>query len=111
MKAGMNELAEFAERINPAKLGYHKFLAAIVGAIIGFDYGVLSRKDGRLTNLSITSDGFVMADSTAHETGAFIGSADEMVCNLEVWLKELTPDDRAKFKTLYERNVTDWRNI
>lgn len=103
--------AQFAERINPRRYNFSPKLVAIVGAIIGFDFGVRDRKGGRLTSISITSDGFVIAGSTAHESGAFIGSAEDMTNNIGLWLNELTADDRAEFEKLYRANVEDWRLV
>src|ERR1700733_11730824 len=47
-------VADFAERIHPGRLGFSPKLAAIVGAIIGHDYGVVDGKGGTPTSISIT---------------------------------------------------------
>jgi hypothetical protein len=106
---------EFAERINPRNLGFSPKLTAIVGAIIGHDYGVRDRKGGRLTSLSITSDGFVTASSTASDGGgAFIGSADDLDRNLEQFImvlhNDVSDEDAEEFERVYKANVKDWRS-
>lgn len=102
----------FAERVNPRNFNFSPKLTAIVGAIIGHDYGVRDRKGGHLTSLSITSDGFVVATSTASDGGgAFIGSAADMEQNLALWKKELSVEDLAEFEKLYKGRVQDWRSL
>ena len=106
---------EFAERINPRNLGFSPKLTAIVGAIIGHDYGVRDRKGGRLTSLSITSDGYVTCGSTASDGGgAFIGSADDLDRNLEQFImvlhNDVSDEDAEEFERLVKANVKDWRN-
>jgi len=100
----------FAERINPTHMGVSPKLVALVGAIIGHDYGVRDRKGGQLLGLSVTSDGFVTAYSTASDGGgAFIGPAADLDHNLMVWSADLSPADAAEFWRLYAANVTDYR--
>lgn len=105
----------FAERVNPTNLGYSPKMTAIVGAIIGFDYGVRDRKGGLLSGLSITSDGFVMASSTASDGGgAFIGSASDLERNLADYRFTLAgenDEDAEEFDRLYKLNVRDWRKL
>ena len=110
-----NPAKEFAERINPRNLGFSPKMVAIVGAIIGHDYGVRDRRGGRLTSLSITSDGFVTCGSTASDGGgAFIGSADDLDRNLEQFVMVLHDDvsdeDAEEFERIYKANVKDWRS-
>ena len=103
---------DFAARVNPSRLGFSPKLTAIVGAIIGHDYGVRDGvRGGQLINgLSITSDGFVIAGSTASDGGgAFIGTADDLARNLDAWKADLSPEDREEFSRLYAARVTDWR--
>lgn len=101
---------EFADRINPSKFNFSPKLVAIVGAIIGHDYGVRDRRGGLLSHLSITSDGYVTAASTMSDGGgAFIGSADDLERNLSAYRAELTAEDRAEFDRLYALSVQDWR--
>lgn len=105
---------DFAERINPRNLGFSPKLVAIVGAIIGHDYGVRDRKGGQLTGLSITSDGFVTASSTASDGGgAFIGSAEDLDRNLEEYVmvlhNDVSDEDAEEFERIYKANVKDWR--
>ena len=106
---------EFAERINPRHLGFSPKMTAIVGAIIGHDYGVRDSRGGRLTSLSITSDGYLIASSTAHESGAFIGSADDLDRNLEQFTlalhDEASDEDAEEFEGLCALNIRDWRKL
>lgn len=100
----------FEERINPAQFGFSPKLVAVVGAIINYDYNVRDRKGGLITGLTITSDGFVTANSTASNGGgAFIGTAEDLERNLIAWKTELTPEDAAEFDRKYAANVKDWR--
>jgi hypothetical protein len=109
----VDKFAEFAGRINPTNLGFSPKMTAIVGAIIGHDYGVRDRKGGLLTGLSITSDGYVICSSTASDGGgAFIGSAADLERNIEAYRFELASqndEDAEEFERLYNRNVKDWR--
>jgi hypothetical protein len=106
----MADQTTFAERINPRNFNFSPKLAAIVGAIIGHDYGVRDRRGGYLTSLSITSDGFVIAFSTASSGGgAFLCDAGELEGNLELFKAELSPEDLAEFERLYAARVKDWR--
>jgi len=111
--ANTAQLSKFANRINPTNLGYSPKMTAIVGAIIGFDYGVRDRKGGLLSGLSITSDGYVMASSTASDGGgAFIGSANDLNRNLADYqfvLAGESDEDAEEFAKLYAQNVKDWR--
>ena len=105
----------FEDRVNPRNLGFSPKLTAIVGAILGHDYGVRDRKGGLLSGLSITSDGYVMASSTASDGGgAFIGSAEDLERNLEQYIMVLHDDvsdeDAEEFERRYKANVTDWRS-
>src|ERR1039458_5239218 len=61
MKSKAIKASDFAERISPRDLGFSPKMAAIVGAIIGHDYGVRDSRGGQLTSLAITSDGYVTA--------------------------------------------------
>jgi hypothetical protein len=108
LRGNMDEPSKFEDRINPTRYNFSPKLVAIVGAIIGHDYGVRDRKGGYLTDLSITSDGFVMARSTASDGGAMIGGASDMERNLELWKAQLNAADAAEFMTHYHC-VTDWR--
>jgi hypothetical protein len=100
-----------ADKLNPQKLGYSPFMGAIVGAILGYDYGVRDSRGGRLTGLSITSDGFLMGSTTSHETGAFLGAVDDLDTNLAKLVQDanLTPAERQEFAELYKARVLDWR--
>jgi hypothetical protein len=102
------------------KLGFTLFhdyspkMTAIVGGIIGHDFGVRDRKGGKLGPLSITSDGFVIAQSTASDGGgAFVGTARDLERNIELLLRDakLSNDEQHQFDLLFRKNVTDWRTI
>lgn len=101
---------DFAERIHPGKLGYSPKLAAIVGAIIGHDYGVRDGRGGYLSSIAITSDGFVVASSTASDGGAFIGTATDLESNLAQFKDELSVEDRAEFDLSWKARVLDYRS-
>ena len=106
---------DFAEKINPRNLGFSPKLVAIVGAILGYDYGVRDRKGGLLSSLSITSDGYVIASSTASDGGgAFIGDAQDLDRNLEQFVmvlhNEVGDEEAEEFVRLYKVNVRDWRS-
>lgn len=109
MKHAGNTLAI---RINPAHFNFSPRLVAIVGAIIGHDYGARDGdRGGRLTSISITSDGFVVAGSTASDGGgAFIGLASDLDRNLARYRASLTAADREAFDDLYLANVLDYRH-
>jgi hypothetical protein len=100
-----------AEKVNPQRLGYSPMMAAIVGALIGHDYGVRDSRGGKLTGLSLTSDGFVIADTTSHDTGAFIGKASDLERNLGKLVSDahLTPSELTQFNKLKASHLTDWR--
>jgi len=106
----------FAERVNPTNLGFSPKMTAIVGAIIGHDYGVRDRRGGYLTSLSITSDGYVLASSTASDGGgAFLCSASDLERNVEEYRFALAADvsdeDAETFEALYAANIKDWRKL
>jgi hypothetical protein len=69
-------------------------------------------RGGRLTSISITSDGFVIAGSTASDGGgAFIGGASDLDRNLSDLLNvlKLTKAETAAFRRVYVARVRDWR--
>ena len=102
--------AGFADRINPSNFNFSPKLAAIVGAIIGHDYGVRDGRGGHLYSISITSDGCVIAGSTASDGGgAFVGSAADLDRNLAAFRDVLTAADRAEFDRRYRSRVLDYR--
>lgn len=102
-------MKEFADRINPYTHGYSPKLTMLVGAIIGHDYGVRDSRSGKWSNLTITSDGYVICESDIHASGAFIGSVEECQKNLDSWKKNLSREDILAFDQLYTKNVKDWR--
>ena len=99
----------FEERINPANFNFSPKFTAIVGGIIGYDYGARDGKGGKSGALSIASDGFVIAQSTAHESGAFIGTASDLERNVGKYVALLTEEDKTEFELRYAQAVTDWR--
>lgn len=105
----------FAKRINPRNFGFSPNMTAIVGAIIRHDYGVRDSRGGRLTSISITSDGFVIATSTASSGGgALLCRADVLERNLEqyrlILASEGCDEDAEEFSRIYKVHVPDWRN-
>jgi hypothetical protein len=100
-----------AMRINPAKHGYSPRMTAIVGAILGFDYGVRDGHGNQLTSLSITSDGFVIAGTDPVTSGAFLGDVRDLDRNINMFLADvkLTEDERKEWDAGYAVHVTDWR--
>jgi hypothetical protein len=104
-------VAKLAEKLNPRVHGFSPKMAALVGAMIGFDYGVRDDKGGHIGPLSITSDGFVIAASDVHESGAFLGDFREIDKNLKLLLADanLTAAERKEFNRLYKKNVLDLR--
>lgn len=93
-----NILAVFAKRINPRKYQFSPRLTAMVGAIIGYDYGVRDGRGGHITSLSFTSDGYVIGQSTASDGGgAFLGTREELHGNLGQWVTHLQNRDASKF--------------
>jgi len=110
-----SNFTDFAKRINPQIHGFSPKMVAIVGAIIGHDYGARDSRGGQLTGLSITSDGYVIASSTASDGGALVGRADDLERNLEQFamvLHDATSDEDAEeFERLVAANVKDWRKL
>src|SRR5690348_3383805 len=99
-----------ADKLNPRKHGYSPKMTAIVGAIIGHDYGVRDPRGGKLMGLTITSDCFVTASTTSHESGVFVGTYLDFANNLSGLLArvQLTPEEKAEYDRLYKQHVTDW---
>jgi hypothetical protein len=95
---------EFAERINPRRFNFSPKLTAIVGAIIGYDYGVRDGRGNHLTSISITYDGFVIASCNA-----FLGNADDLALNLRAFTRCLSAGDAGEFDKMYHDRVQDWR--
>lgn len=67
-----NPTPRLIDQINPFKLGTSLKMAALVGVIVDCDYGARDPRGGRITGLSITSDGLVIASTTAHDSGVFL---------------------------------------
>jgi len=105
-------ITKLAERMNPRTAGFSPKMTAILGAILGHDYGVTDGRGGRLTSISITSDGFVVAGSTASDGGgAFIGSASDLDRNLAALLEalHLNESEALAFERVYAARVQDYR--
>jgi hypothetical protein len=103
---------KLAEKLNPRKLGFSPKMTALVGAILGYDYGVRDARGGVLTSLSITSDGHIICGSTASDGGgAFVGDASDLDRNLSLLLNtaKLTKTELKAFKSIYTARVTDYR--
>lgn len=95
---------ELADKLNPARFtAMSGKMAAIVGFILGETW-----TSPRIWSLSITSDGFLLANG-ANE---FIGSADDLADNIARLMDaaDLDPSERAEFSRLYRSRVNDWRN-
>ena len=107
----MEQKQEFAERIHPGKRGWSPKMASIVGAIIGYDYGVRDRRGGYLSSIAITSDGYVVASSTASDGGgAFVGDVRELEFNLAKFKAELSHEDRVELNRIWKERVYDYRS-
>lgn len=102
---------EWLKRINPRKLGYSPRMAAIVGAIVGYDYGARHPVAGMMRAIHITSDGYVMGDCTGHESGAFLGDVADFERNLDLYRSDLSEEDRARFDSICAAAVDDWRPL
>lgn len=98
----------FAERIDPRKFNFSPKMTALVGAIIGFDYGVKDVRGNTLRSIAITSDGFIMGNGSQ----SLIGLARYMDANLLQFTTFcLNRADRKRFTALYSKRVTDYRNF
>jgi hypothetical protein len=95
----------FAERINPRKFNFSPRMTALVGAIIGYDYGVKDVRGNTLRSILITSDGFILGNGSQ----SFIGSADDLVSNLRLFKSLISKADGKRFDALYSKRVIDWR--
>jgi hypothetical protein len=87
-------------------------MAAIVGALLNVDYGVLGGRIAQLTGeFNITSDGFVIASCEHHDSGAFIGTAADFERNIIQLLKDakLTETEESEFWLQYVSKIHDWR--
>ena len=100
----------FAERINPSTKSFCPRFTALVGAIIGYDYGLRDGRGGKWTGVSITSEGIVIAATTAHPSGAFVGPAEDLERNIRVFINLLDEEDRNEFFGRYAARVRDLRN-
>jgi hypothetical protein len=100
-----------ARKLNPQTHGFSPKMCALVGAILGFDYGVRDSRGGQLTSLNITSDGFIICGSTASDGGgAFVGEASDLHRNLADLLlaAKLTKAERKCFFDTFHSRCTDY---
>jgi len=106
------KITKLAERMNPRAAGFSPKMTAILGAIIGHDYGGVDSRGGRLTSICISSDGFVTAGSTSSDGGgAFLGSASDLERNLANLLDalHLNESEALAFERVYADRVQDYR--
>lgn len=96
---------ELAERIHPRKYNFSPRFAALLGAIIGHDYGVTDRKGSAVSSFSITSDGFIVSSSNA-----FLGDAADLERNLADFYTCISADDANEVTRRYKANVLDYRS-
>jgi hypothetical protein len=104
-------IEKLAEKLNPRKHNFSPKMAALLGAILGYDYGVRDSRGGRLTSLNITSDGFVICGSTASDGGgAFVGEAGDLHRNLAELIRaaKLTKAERKFFFDTFHSRCTDY---
>lgn len=100
--APVSELESFAKRINPRKYNFSPKFGAILGALIGYDYGIRDGRGGHITGVSVTSDGFVIGRSTASDGGgAFLGDVKDLRSNLAEFLKHLRVTDAERLRVQY----------
>lgn len=99
-KAGVDvSLEEFAKRINPRKYNFSPKFGAILGALIGYDYGIRDGRGGHITGVSVTSDGFVIGRSTASDGGgAFLGTVSDLHANLGQFFEHLADRDVVRLR-------------
>ena len=100
------------DKINPRRLGYSPMITALVRAIVNYDYGARDAHGGKITGLNISSDGFVIVSTTSHESGAFIGTASDLECNLLQLLADadLSVEEHKEFMELYNLHVISWQS-
>jgi hypothetical protein len=79
---------ELGERIHPRKFNFSPKFAALLGAIIGYDYGVTDLQGNSVSSFSITSDGFIISSSNA-----FLGDAADLERNLADFYSYISADD------------------
>jgi hypothetical protein len=86
---------------------YSPRMAALAGAVLGHDFGVRDRKGNRLVGISITSDGFIIAQTEPVSSGAFIGTVDDLARNLALLICDanLTPEETQEYGRLYDQHV------
>lgn len=99
-----------AIKMNPKAFGYSPRMAALLGAVLGHDYGARDSRGGHITSLAITSDGFVVGASTASDGGAFLGTVADLARNLALLVADanLTPEETALFTATLKDRVTDY---
>lgn len=100
-----------AAKFQAVLTNYSPKMAALLGAVIGHDFGVRDGQGNQVTSLSITADGFVIGHTPDPDSSPFIGSADDLDRNLALVLADakLNADEAALYTTLLFQNVKDWR--
>jgi hypothetical protein len=96
----------FATRIDPKQFNFSPKMTALVGAIIGHDYGVRDGRGNQVSSFSITSDGFLVSSSNA-----FLGDATDLHRNLVELKKFLSAADVTRLDRLYKERIQDWRSL
>lgn len=100
--------SSLAKKLNPNRFtAMSGKMAAIVGYILGEEW-----TDPAISDMAITSDGFLLAQ---HEgdigLNDFMGAASDLernVANLTI-AAGLTQDEQAEWQGLYNSRITDWR--
>lgn len=98
-----------ADKLNPQKYGYNAMMTCIVGAVIGYDYGIQHPTLGRVERLTIAASGDVLADAHGHQHS--LGSHVEMIAFLRRLLADAraTDQERQEFERRFKEHVQDWR--
>lgn len=100
--------SKLVEKLHPRRFtGMSPRMAFLVGGILGQRWATCPRHRTSSGNLSITSDGYLLAC----EGNCFIGSVEDWERNLTELLQvaDLTTEERAEWEALYASKVTDWR--
>ena len=86
-------------------------MTLVMGAILGYDYGSRDERGNQWTSLSVTSDGFVIAQTNPPSSGAFVGSYEDLTRNVGKLLQDAKLDDQQDtlFWATFKTRVPDWR--
>ena len=100
--------SSLAKKLNPNRFSaMSDKMAAIVAYILSENW-----TDPAISDMAITSDGFLLAQ---HEgdigLNDFMGAASDLErnCRNLIAAAELTPDEQAEWQRLYKSSITDWR--